>query len=354
MSENRELIVRVREEREARGWSQQDLADRCGLSRAGISAIEVARVAPSTAAALALASAFGRRVEDLFVLAGHADDREPAWAWSPPGPPARFWEAQVDGRVLRYPVESSCAGVPPHDGVFTGGRFRTTGDGHAERTLVIAGCDPAVGLLVSEAARQESLRVIALTRSSTAALSLLGERKVHVAGVHLSSVGEKGGNGASVRSCLGPRYKLLRLTRWEEGVALSPQRRLQSIRSVVKSRLRWIGRDAGSGAGQCLKEVLGEDRVPRRVARDHRGVAETIRSGYADAGVCLRVVSEEAGLAFLSIRHEPYDLCFSADAAADWRLDALVRVVRSMSYRKLLGDVPGYDPRGAGQLQSLC
>ena len=58
----------LREHRARRGWSQEELARRAGLSRAGISAIETYRLVPSAAAALALAEALECRVEDLFQL----------------------------------------------------------------------------------------------------------------------------------------------------------------------------------------------------------------------------------------------------------------------------------------------
>src|SRR5271157_5927315 len=47
----------LREHRARRGWSQEELARRACLSRAGISAIETDRLVPSAAAALALAEA---------------------------------------------------------------------------------------------------------------------------------------------------------------------------------------------------------------------------------------------------------------------------------------------------------
>ena len=50
------------------GWSQAELGRSAGLSRAEISAIETGRLVPSTAAALALASALGCTVEALFHL----------------------------------------------------------------------------------------------------------------------------------------------------------------------------------------------------------------------------------------------------------------------------------------------
>jgi molybdate-binding protein len=78
-----------------------------------------------------------------------------------------------------------------------------------------------------------------------------------------------------------------------------------------------------------------------------------VRCGWADVGVCLRLVSEEAGLRFLGVRDEAYDLCYAAAAEADPRIRALVRVVRSSAYRALLDDLPGYECTGAGEVLSV-
>ena len=56
MSEQEQLQNRVKMFRQQRGWSQEDLAQRAGISRAAVSAIEIHRLVPSVAAALALAS----------------------------------------------------------------------------------------------------------------------------------------------------------------------------------------------------------------------------------------------------------------------------------------------------------
>src|SRR4051794_11309243 len=106
----------LKDRRAAAGWSQDELARRSGLSRAGVSAIENGRLVPSAAAALALAAAFGCRVEDLFALARPAADAgagDDPWAWPPGevGSGCRFWRAEVGGRVRYYPVEPTALGV---------------------------------------------------------------------------------------------------------------------------------------------------------------------------------------------------------------------------------------------------
>ena len=91
-------------------------------------------------------------------------------------------------------------------------------------------------------------------------------------------------------------------------------------------------------------------RPPRRTATDHRGVAEAIRCGWADLGICLRLAGEEAGLGYLGVREEAYDLCFSEDSEDDPRIRALIQAVQSRSYRRSLGDLPGFDPTDGGEI----
>jgi molybdate-binding protein/transcriptional regulator with XRE-family HTH domain len=342
----------LRDRRGLRGWSQEELARRSGLSRAGISAIETERLVPSAAAALALAAALECRVEDLFRLRS-ASSGDPSWAWTPRRESCRYWKADIGGSSKLYPAEETASGFVPHDGVYRGGSFEGDGVAGPEHTLVMACCDPAAGLLTAELARTADVRLIALPRASLTALYLVGQGLVHVAGVHLTTADKPNGNATVVRREVGAEYKLLRVARWEEGIAFAPDRRLPSVQVAMSSNLRWVGREDGSGARQCLDELFGDRRPPRRMASDHRGVAEAVRSGWADAGVCLRLVCEEAGLDFLPVRKEIYDLCIPNRWEGDHRIQALLHVVRSPSYRRALGDLPGYDSSETGALHRL-
>jgi molybdate-binding protein/DNA-binding XRE family transcriptional regulator len=339
----------VRDQRSRLGWSQDELARRTGLSRSGVGAIEAGRLVPSTSAALALAGALGCRVEDLFRLPSTAA-AGPEWAWPPPSDPCRYWVAEVGGRVRLYPVEPSPLGVQPHDGVHQAGTARPSASAEPQRSLVVACCDPAIGLLAAELARTSGVRLIVLPRSSGAALALLGQGLVHLAGVHLAAADEPAGNAEAAERVLGLGHRLVRVARWEEGIALARGLSYRTARSATTARLRWIGRETGSGARRCLDELLGRRPPPRRVASDHRGVAEAIRHGWADAGVCLRLASEEAGLGFITVRHEAYDLCYNEQLADDPRLKSLVAAIRSPAYRRILGELPGYDAAQAGEV----
>lgn len=351
-----ELENRLRALRTARGWSQQELADAAGLSRTGISAIEAGRVSPSTAASLALARVLECRVEDLFSLPISAVPRQP-WAWPPIHEPgARYWLAEVGGTVRRYPAEATRGSVVPHDGIapsVPGAECITTADDRAlaQRTLVIAGCDPAVGILVSECVRQEGLRVIAVARASSAALDLVASGVVHAAGIHLGDSRTGQDNLNAVISNLGRGPSLLHVTDWEQGIAIEPTRRFRSFETIARAKLRWISRPKGSGARQCLDSIVGHRAQDAPVADHHHAVCAAIQSGFADAGICPRLVAEESSLQFVPVRTEPYDLVVPPLLWDDPRVAALIRVVQSPAYRQKLAELPGYSTRHTGTLR---
>jgi putative transcriptional regulator len=65
-----ELLNRLREVREERGWTQAELAGRIGVSRKTVNTIENRVFVPSTLIALKLARALDVRVEELFSISG--------------------------------------------------------------------------------------------------------------------------------------------------------------------------------------------------------------------------------------------------------------------------------------------
>ena len=67
------LHNRVRELREAQGWTQLHLAERMGVSRKTVNTIENGVFAPSALVALKMARALGKPVDDIFWLAGSSD-----------------------------------------------------------------------------------------------------------------------------------------------------------------------------------------------------------------------------------------------------------------------------------------
>src|SRR6266581_1383648 len=68
MTSDGRLDVQLRSARLLAGFSQGELAARAGVTRQAVSAIEGGKAVPTTAVALRMARALGRRVEELFRL----------------------------------------------------------------------------------------------------------------------------------------------------------------------------------------------------------------------------------------------------------------------------------------------
>jgi len=349
---NRDIPLRnhIKRFREERGWSQQELSERAGLSRAGISSIEMGKLVPSTAAALSLAKIFRCRVEDIFQL---EIAEEWKWAWPPSSEPCRYWRAAIGENLFLIPVETSPLGTLPHDGVYRDGNLIDTLVVDPTRTLVVSSCDPAIGILAAEYSRSSNFRMLVLSRSSHQSLHLLRDGLVHVAGFHLAETSDPEKNAMVAKEILTVPFRLLRVANWQEGLTLAPGMGFNTVKQAVAAGLRWIGREPGSGARQVLDEVLQGAATPSQVARDHRGVVDAVRSGFAEAGVSMRLVTEEAGLQFIPVREEAYDLCIPEAFEEDPRVRALIEVVRSKLLRSLLGDLPGYDNKETGEMTKL-
>jgi putative transcriptional regulator len=62
------ITNRVKELRNERGWTQQQLAEAVGVSRQSINSIERNRYVPSLPLALEFARVFGRPTDEIFSL----------------------------------------------------------------------------------------------------------------------------------------------------------------------------------------------------------------------------------------------------------------------------------------------
>ena len=332
-------------------WSQAELARRAGIPRTTVSAIEGKRLTPSVTTALALARVLECSVEELFgtglmkSIAGSPD-----WAWQPYAEPCRYWEAEVSGRRWLYPVEGLSLNETPHDGIWQGGAGHDSGATMAEESLVLACCDPAAGLLASEYARDSGFRLLVIERSGGAALQLLKQGLVHLAGLHRSTPDRPGRNVETVREKLGSGYRLLRAAKWKEGLALPARDRSNTAKTIVRQCRRWALREQGSAARECLDELLGGRPASGKPVHGHSAVAEAIRSGWAGAGVCVQLTAEDAGLHFIPVRTEMLDICYSDSLANDPRMLALIRLLRSRSHRRLISELPGYDASETGEI----
>ena len=112
------LALRLRLERDSRGWSLADLAGRSGVSKATISKIERAEVSPTAVVLVRLASAFDLTLAGLMLRAEGQGERlsraseQPVWR----DPETGYLRKQVFNRP-DHPLEIIRMELPPRQRV---------------------------------------------------------------------------------------------------------------------------------------------------------------------------------------------------------------------------------------------
>jgi molybdate-binding protein/transcriptional regulator with XRE-family HTH domain len=376
--------------RQARGFSQQQLAGMAGVSRQAVSAVESGQSDPSLRVALALAQALGMTVDELFGAEAAVPtvtarpvgaDQDPrglrkGGASRPALPPGeRVTLAPIGDSFVALPLAGptvSKAGFLPAGGLIAepgsrgeqggsgglGGLLRVQPIGPPRTTLVIAGCDPALPLL------EEPLGLldppIAFSWwpcGSREALRLAADGLVHVAGVHL--MGESGGyNTGPAAELLARGGEVIGFSAWREGVVLRPDLAfdVESFADVARAGLRVVNRELGSQARSVLdRELTGlglvGDDVPGydAVVTGHLQVADAVAAGLAEYGVASEPAALAYSLAFIPLAAEQFDLVIPADRVASREVQALIKVLSSRWLLDQLASLSGYDATPCGR-----
>jgi DNA-binding XRE family transcriptional regulator len=183
MAEPYDVIRRLRRDREI---SQAELARRTGISRQALGAIESGIYQPSVSVALSLARELGETVESLFGQSNEPKSNEINAVWPKrevlpkDAPLRRVALGRVGGRLVAVPQRAACLALLPAAGTVErlAGSRAAVSTFHSEQeidsTLLLAGCDPAVAILIEWMARTGSqVGVVALPCSSGKALASL-------------------------------------------------------------------------------------------------------------------------------------------------------------------------------------
>src|ERR1019366_8656607 len=214
---------RLAELRKRRGIAAAELARAAGVSRQTIYAMEAGDYVPNTAVSLKLARILESTVEELFRLPPDAPTTAPAARAQLIGGADRFPGTalelcRVGGRLVAVPAVPVPWHLAPADGLLVDPKLSTVQPLREETAnrLLIAGCDPATSVLARHLQSAHAGLVIAPVNSS-AALGLLREGLVHVAGTHLP-----GGAGDAAEGPQLPKDEVavFAFANWEEGLAV--------------------------------------------------------------------------------------------------------------------------------------
>lgn len=325
--------MHLRERREAAGLSQADLAERAGVSRATVGAVEQGRQIPAADAAVRIARALGTTVEALFAPG------EPSLLPVEPvlGDALTEGEAvragSVGGTVVAAPLGPDEWTAP--DAVVTGGRLRLLSP-DVPAGLVVAGCDPALGIAAGLLGPH---RLVAVPATSGESVRALEAGRCHAALVH------------------GPRLAppdgvtRIHFARWRAGLGFDRSLGTPSLEALVED-VALIARPPTAASQQAV------ERAARRL-----GLAKPEIAGVADthvdaartaqwegcAAVTIEPVAARFGLGFVDLEEHAVELWVADRWIGHPGVTALAELLRSPAFRDRLAPMPGYDLAQSGE-----
>jgi putative molybdopterin biosynthesis protein len=233
--------------------------------------------------------------------------------------------------------------------------------------MVAADPPPIVGGsqddLLEWALRESGSGLASLTEGTARGVERLQRGEVIAAAIHFHSdaVSADDGNIAAIRAMPGLHDAVLvGLARREQGLLL-PQgnpKQLHSLADVLASGARMAVRQPGAGAQMLLEVLLARaGATPKDLRRleppclTGPDLAAAIRAGKADCGIATGAAAKAAGLDFVPLLLENFDLLMRQRSYFRPSIQALIGFLGERRLRQRAAELTGYDTAPAGQIR---
>jgi len=236
---------------------------------------------------------------------------------------------------------------------------RPPGLSRPEPAAIVAGShDP----LLEWALRESGCGLATLAVGSEAGLARFLTGEAIAAGMHLHALDDLEGDAnvaaLKARSDVGDTV-LIGFCRREQGflVPSGNPMKIRTIEDAAERRARICMRPKGAGAQLLLLALL--ERAKATLEAVQAGpmcptgpdIAQAIRAGRADVGVATRSVANAAGLDFVPIVWESFDLLMRQRDYFRPSLQSLMRFIRSEALAARAGEMGGFDLSTAGAVR---
>lgn len=317
------------------GLTQAQLAQRAGVSRQLVAAVEAGQNTPGVDAAIKLAGALGSNVEQLFAASPTTvipalDDRLADGALVRVG---RVGDRLVAAELADHGTSGS--GWSTADARITGGRLQLFSRAEADR-FVLAGCDPALGIAETMLSDLGPSSLIALPAATDTAVRALGDRRVHAAAVH----------GPAGHLPTPPMGVLrLHLANWRVGLAVSREIAATTVEAVLEQGVTIVQRDPGAASQQALARSasrLGRELPPGPRAAGHIEAAR-LAGILGSAAVTTEAAAHAFGLSFLPLEQHTVEIWVANEWAHHPATDPLGNLLASAAFTDRVAALGGYD-----------
>jgi putative molybdopterin biosynthesis protein len=234
--------------------------------------------------------------------------------------------------------------------------------------MISADAPPIIGGsqddLLEWSLRESGSSLASLNEGTTRGVERLLRGEVIAAAVHFHSPeisANEDANVAALRGTVGLHDAVLvGVARREQGLLLAPgnPKHLNNLSDVLSSGAQVAMRQPGAGAQLLLEALLARlgasaKSLRRREAPSLTGpdLAATIRAGQADCGIATRAAAKSAGLDFVPLLWESFDLLTRQRSFFRPSMQALIAFLRDKRLAQRAAELTGYDPAPAGQIR---
>ena len=168
-------------------------------------------------------------------------------------------------------------------------------------------------------------------------------------------------NIAAVRAMPGLHDAVLvGLIRREQGLLLAPgnPKQLHNLPDVLSAGAQMAVRQPGAGAQMLLDVLLTRAGAGPKALRRLEppcltgpDLAAAIRTGKADCGIATRAAAKSAGLDFVPLLWENFDLLMRQRSYFRPQMQALIGFLGQKRLKQRAAELTGYDPAPAGQIR---
>ena len=219
--------------------------------------------------------------------------------------------------------------------------------------------------LLEWALRESGCGLASLPEGSEAGLRRLSRSEVVAAAIHLHRIDgdDDTANTQAVSRAPGLHdAALIAFARREQGLLVAPgnPRNLQDIASVAARRARIALRPAGAGAQLLLLALLARSglaqdalTVVQPPCPTGPDIAQAVRSQRADCGIATRSVAASAGLDFVPLAWERFDLVLRQRDYFTPGPQALFYFLRLPAFHDRAAELGGYDVAECGSVRHV-
>ena len=219
--------------------------------------------------------------------------------------------------------------------------------------------------LLEWALRESGSGLASLPEGSEAGLRRLVRGEITAAAIHvhrLDGDDEAANLDAVADAPVLHDVVVIAYARREQGLVLAPGNPLQlrDVAGVAARRARLALRPQGAGAQLLLLALLARAGLAfdalalvKPVCPTGADIAQAVRSGRADCGIATRAVAQAAGLDFVPLTWERFDLALHQRDYFRPGLQTLFKFVRTAAFRDRAAELAGYDVSEAGDVRAL-